>query len=140
MFGYADIEEYKMSIDECKSAGFVPESLKCNLCDELGKFNLEMLMSDCLACCTKDKDDEHEKYPLAYVEVCECNLGRFPQVQAFVRQDMASQWGGRVKIRHVRGVLPQILLKDNSGNTKQTLNIEKWDTDTITAFLNEWIE
>ncbi|VDL66328.1 unnamed protein product [Nippostrongylus brasiliensis] len=129
-----------MSIDECKSAGFVPESLKCNLCDELGKFNLEMLMSDCLACCTKDKDDEHEKYPLAYVEVCECNLGRFPQVQAFVRQDMASQWGGRVKIRHVRGVLPQILLKDNSGNTKQTLNIEKWDTDTITAFLNEWIE
>uniref|UniRef100_A0A183GQD6 Selenoprotein F n=1 Tax=Heligmosomoides polygyrus TaxID=6339 RepID=A0A183GQD6_HELPZ len=101
-----------------EAAGFVPESLKCNLCDELRNFNLE-----------NDKQDEHKKYPLANTEVCERNLDRFPQVQAFVKEDMTSQWGARVGVRHVRGVRPQV----------QTLNIEKWDTNTI-DFLNEVIE
>ncbi|KAK6021238.1 hypothetical protein OSTOST_13098 [Ostertagia ostertagi] len=53
---------------------------------------------------------------------------------------MASEWGDRVRVRHVRGVRPQIVLKDRSGSTAQTFNIEKWDTDTIKDFLNEWIE
>ncbi|KAJ1357246.1 hypothetical protein KIN20_015348 [Parelaphostrongylus tenuis] len=136
----AEIEEYRISLEECSSHGFVPETLKCSSCEKLGSYSLEILMSDCMSCCTKEKELEHEKYPLAHIEVCECNLGRFPQVEAFVREDMASQWGGKVRVRHVRGVRPQIILKDANGVTKQTLNIEKWDTDTITDFLNQWIE
>ncbi|RCN38289.1 Sep15/SelM redox domain protein [Ancylostoma caninum] len=111
----AEIEEYSLSREECRAAGFVPETLK--------------------------------KYPMAHIEVCECNLARFPQVQgkftflhSFVRENMASHWGGKVRVRQVRGVRPQIKLKDDAGITKQTLNIEKWDTDTITDFLNQWIE
>ncbi|EPB78121.1 hypothetical protein ANCCEY_02761 [Ancylostoma ceylanicum] len=128
---------------------------------------------------------------MAHIEVCECNLARFPQVQgkfrflhfkegmlsqherfipiytcvdilikwifsAFVRENMASHWGGKVRVRQVRGVRPQIKLKgalsllactcpirtfqDDAGITKQTLNIEKWDTDTIKDFLNQWID
>ncbi|KJH48026.1 Sep15/SelM redox domain protein [Dictyocaulus viviparus] len=137
---YAEVDVYKISVDECSELGFVPDDLKCSSCEKLGSYNLEMLMSDCMSCCTKEKEFEHEKYPFAHIEVCECNLGRFPQVEAFVRRNMASQWGNRVRIRHVRGVRPQIVLKDNLGITKQTLNIEKWDTDTITDFLNQWIE
>ncbi|KAK5983382.1 15 kDa selenoprotein [Trichostrongylus colubriformis] len=136
----AEIVEYKMSEEECKEAGFIPESLKCTLCKELKHFNLEMLMSDCLQCCTEDEEDAHPKYPLAIIEVCECNLARFPQAQAFVHQNMAAEWGDKVRVRHVRGVRPQILLKDSSGSTVNTLNIEKWDTNTIKEFLDEWIE
>ncbi|RCN45975.1 hypothetical protein ANCCAN_08012 [Ancylostoma caninum] len=101
----AEIEEYSLSREECRAAGFVPETLKCSTCGKLSKFNLEVLMSD-----------------------------------SFVRENMASHWGGKVRVRQVRGVRPQIKLKDDAGITKQTLNIEKWDTDTITDFLNQWIE
>ena len=105
-----------------------------------------------------------QKYPLAIMEVCECNLGRFPQMQAFVHNDMAAAWGGRVKVRHVRGVRPTIILKvdfniqrfthyfsykelfitksyiklmfqDANGVPRQTLNVEKWDTDTLTGYV-----
>jgi len=43
---------------------------------------------------------------------------------------MKDQWGWRLKVRQVRGVLPTILLKNADGQTQRTLNIEKWDTDT----------
>lgn len=43
---------------------------------------------------------------------------------------MKNQWGFRLKVRQVRGVLPTILLKNSDGQTQRTLNIEKWDTDT----------
>jgi hypothetical protein len=53
---------------------------------------------------------------------------------------MVNQWGNHVKVRHIRGILPTISLKDEFGETQKSLNIEKWDTDTITAFLNAWVE
>ncbi|CAJ0955262.1 unnamed protein product, partial [Mesorhabditis belari] len=130
----------EMTADECKEAGFISSSLKCSVCESLPTFNLDHLVTDCQACCTKEKEAEHEKFPLAHVEVCECNLARFPQVQAFVHQNMADQFGDRVKVRHVRGVRPQIVLKDLKGITRQTLNIEKWDTNTIIDFLVQWTE
>lgn len=46
----------------------------------------------------------------------------------------------QVRVKHVRGVRPQVVLKDSSGNARQTLNVEKWDTDTLIDFLNQWIE
>ncbi|CAD6191369.1 unnamed protein product [Caenorhabditis auriculariae] len=137
---FGQVEEYKLTDSECREAGFLPESLNCENCEKLPEYNLETLMSDCLSCCTREQEYEHEKYPVAFLEVCECNLARFPQVQAFVHQDMASAWGGRVKVRHVRGVRPQVLLKDLTGTTRQTLNVEKWDTDTLKDFFNQWID
>uniref|UniRef100_A0A0M3ICU9 Selenoprotein F n=1 Tax=Ascaris lumbricoides TaxID=6252 RepID=A0A0M3ICU9_ASCLU len=129
------------SLSECHDAGFNSETLQCSSCNELPQFHLDQLVDDCNACCTPDEGEmQHQKYPLAHIEICECNLGRFPQVQAFVKSDMVNQWGNHVKVRHVRGTLPTIKLKDVYGETQQTLNIEKWDTDTITEFLNTWIE
>uniref|UniRef100_A0A7I5EBQ8 Selenoprotein F n=1 Tax=Haemonchus contortus TaxID=6289 RepID=A0A7I5EBQ8_HAECO len=135
----AEYVKYELTYDECKEAGFVPESLKCSSCRPLPKFNLEFLLSDCLACCTKDEED-HPTYPYADIEVCDCNLARFPQAQAFVQENMAAPWGDSVKVRQVRGITPQIVLKDHSGKRIQTYNIEKWDTDTIKEFLTEFIE
>ncbi len=62
------------------------------------------------------------------------------QFSAFVKSDKVKQWGIHVQVRHVRGVLPTIRLKDEFGETQQTMNIEKWDTDTVTEFLNTWLE
>ncbi|CAI5447986.1 unnamed protein product [Caenorhabditis angaria] len=133
-------EEYKIDLEECKAAGFEPETLKCSTCEKLTDFNLETLLSDCLGCCTKEEEFKHKTYPVAFLEVCECNLARFPQVQAFVHKDMASQWNGKVKVRHVRGVRPQVVLKDLDGVTKETLSVEQWDTDTLIDFFNQWID
>ncbi|VDD87943.1 unnamed protein product [Enterobius vermicularis] len=131
----------ELSVNECHDKGFNKDTLQCSSCSELSQFHLDMLIEDCKKCCNQDVDEEkHEKYPLAQIEICECNLGRFPQVQAFVKSDMVRQWGPRVKVRHVRGTLPTIKLKDIFGETQRTLNVEKWDTDTITEFLNMWLE
>lgn len=59
---------------------------------------------------------------------------------AFVKSEMKDQWGSKLKVRHVRGSLPTIHLKSEDGQSQRTLNIEKWDTDTITEFLNDWLE
>uniref|UniRef100_A0A915EPZ9 Selenoprotein F n=1 Tax=Ditylenchus dipsaci TaxID=166011 RepID=A0A915EPZ9_9BILA len=87
-----------------------------------------------------EQKEEHERYPFAEFEVCECNLHRFPQITAFIRGEMKDQWGSKLKIRHVRGVLPTISLKGEDGQTAKSLNVEKWDTNTITEFLNGWLD
>ncbi|CAB3406065.1 unnamed protein product [Caenorhabditis bovis] len=136
----AQLVEYDINEEECRKAGFVPEDLQCGTCEKLGDFHLERLMTDCMKCCTKEQEFHHNKYPFAVLEVCDCNLARFPQIQAFVHKDMASQWYGKVKVKQVRGVRPTVLLKDISGVTKETLNVEQWDTDTLIDFFNQWIE
>jgi len=42
-----------------------------------------------------------------------------------------------LKVEWERGAEPQLLLHDDSNEVKETLSIEKWDTDTVTAFLKE---
>ncbi|EFO93570.1 hypothetical protein CRE_02632 [Caenorhabditis remanei] len=138
--GFSQVEEYKIDVDECKAAGFNPETLKCGLCERLSDYHLETLMSDCQQCCMKEEEFKHNKYPIAILEVCECNLARFPQVQAFVHKDMARQFGGKVRVKHVRGVRPQVALKDADFKTMETLSVEKWDTDTLIDFFNQWLE
>jgi hypothetical protein len=132
--------ELELSHEECKEIGFNPETLKCSACEKLSQFQLEEILTDCQRCCTKDVTETHERFPLAVFEVCDCNLGRFPQVNAFVKSEMKDDWGNKVKVKQVRGTLPTILLKSADGRTQRTLNIEKWDTDTITDFLNDWLE
>ncbi|VDK42448.1 unnamed protein product [Anisakis simplex] len=133
--------EKNESAARCHDAGFNSDTLQCSSCSELPHFHLDRLVDGCNECCTPDEDEvQHEKYPVAHIEICECNLARFPQVQAFVKSDMVRQWGNHVKVRHVRGTLPTIKLKDRFGETHQTLNIEKWNTDTIKDFLNNWLD
>uniref|UniRef100_A0A183CGY5 LisH domain-containing protein n=1 Tax=Globodera pallida TaxID=36090 RepID=A0A183CGY5_GLOPA len=88
-----------------------------------------------IGCCEELKVEE-ERFPYAEMHVCDCNLHRFPQIAAFVRSEMKNQWGSKLKVRQVRGVLPTILLKSEDGQTHKTLSVEKWDTDTVTEFLN----
>ncbi|KAI1730635.1 sep15/SelM redox domain-containing protein [Ditylenchus destructor] len=134
------VTEDPLSEEECREIGFTP-NLKCNTCNLLPKFNLEEITTDCQRCCAKEaKEEEHERYPFAEMEICECNLHRFPQITAFVRGDMKDQWGNKLRIRHVRGALPTIALKGEDGQTQKSLNVEKWDTDTLTEFLNDWLE
>jgi len=130
-----------LTVDECRKAGLNRDSLSCSSCNELQQFDLDALTSTCRQCCQDDESaNDAKKYPMAHIEVCECNLARFPQIQAFVKSDKVKQWGMHVQVRHVRGVLPTIRLKDEFGETQQTMNIEKWDTDTVTEFLNTWLE
>jgi len=133
------VDEDRLSTGECKDAGFHSDTLKCSSCHMLGQYQLEEIMTDCLRCCAESKE-AHEKYPMAEFEYCECNLHRFPQISAFIKSDMKDQWGAKMKVRHVRGSLPTIVLKDNVGQVQRTMNVERWDTDTITEFLNDWLE
>jgi len=66
-------------------------------------------------------------------------VGRFPQLQAFINSDHASGWPG-LKISYVRGADPTIKLVNANGDVEETLNIEKWNTETIVEFLNEHLE
>ncbi|KAM3727613.1 Selenoprotein [Dirofilaria immitis] len=137
-FVFADVE---LNREICQERGFNSESLQCSSCADLPQFHLDELVADCNSCCREDYGKtEHEKYPLAHIEICECNLGRFPQAEAFVKSNMVKKWGTCVKVRHVRGTLPTIKLLDAQGEVQKIMNIEKWDTDTITEFLNTWLE
>jgi len=55
-------------------------------------------------------------------------------VQAFVKGDKPSQFPG-LRIKYERGAEPIIKLLDEDHHVQQTFGIEKWDTDTIEAFL-----
>ena len=134
------VDEEPFSEEECKELGYVKASLKCPSCHLMSQFNLEQIITDCLRCCSPEKKEAHERYPSAELEVCECNLYRFQQIAAFVKGDMKDEWGSKLKIRHVRGVLPTIVLKSADGQTQKSLNVEKWDTDTLREFLNDWLE
>ncbi|VDP12083.1 unnamed protein product [Onchocerca flexuosa] len=125
----------------CQERGFNSESLQCSSCADLPQFYLDRLVADCNSCCRKDyAETEQKKYPMAHIEICECNLARFPQAEAFVKSSMVKKWGACVKVHHVRGTLPTIKLLDAQGEVQKIMNIEKWDTDTITEFLNTWLE
>ncbi|CEF63594.1 15 kDa selenoprotein [Strongyloides ratti] len=128
------------TIEECKDLGFNKDTLRCSTCDKLTQFSLEELYTDCKSCCWEEKDKVHEKYAFAYIEYCECNIARFPQAQAFIKSGMVSEWGNQLKVKHVRGSLPTLVMKDKKGMTIKSFNIESWDTNTIKEFLDGWLE
>ena len=49
-------------------------------------------------------------------------------------KDVAPTISG-LTVHHVRAVLPTIKLLSDNGDVQETLNVEKWDTDTIREFL-----
>uniref|UniRef100_A0A914RH85 Selenoprotein F/M domain-containing protein n=1 Tax=Parascaris equorum TaxID=6256 RepID=A0A914RH85_PAREQ len=92
------------SLNECRDAGFNSETLQCSSCNELPQFHLDQLVDDCNACCTADEGELQHQMKIA--------LMKSQNIAAFVKSDMVNQWGNHVKVRHVRGTLPTIKLKD----------------------------
>jgi len=57
---------------------------------------------------------------------------------AFIKGDKSKQFEN-FSIKYMRGAEPIMKLLDADGNVVEELNIQKWDTDTITEFLTEHI-
>uniref|UniRef100_A0A8C2L5E8 Selenoprotein F n=2 Tax=Cyprinus carpio TaxID=7962 RepID=A0A8C2L5E8_CYPCA len=129
----------ELSSEACREMGF-SSNLLCSSCDLLGQFSLGQLDLPCRQCCQMEAQLESRKlYPGAILEVCGCKLGRFPQVQAFVRSDKPKMFRG-LQIKYVRGSDPVLKLLDDNGNIAEELSILKWNTDSVEEFLSEKLE
>lgn len=132
----------------------------CSSCDELADFGLEELKwvyynlfiinisqiisspsrPHCKECCQRDQDSSvNRKYPKAVLEVCTCKFGAYPQIQAFIKSDRPAKFPN-LHIKYVRGLDPTVKLMDKEGNVKETLNINKWNTDTVQEFFETHLE
>uniref|UniRef100_A0A671LKJ2 Selenoprotein F n=2 Tax=Sinocyclocheilus TaxID=75365 RepID=A0A671LKJ2_9TELE len=129
----------ELSSEACREMGF-SSNLLCSSCDLLGQFSLGQLDLPCRQCCQEEAQLESRMlYPGAILEVCGCKLGRFPQVQAFVRSDKPKMFRG-LQIKYVRGSDPVLKLLDDYGNIADELSILKWNTDSVEEFLSEKLE
>jgi hypothetical protein len=63
-------------------------------------------------------------------------LGRYAQIAAFVRSERPSQFPA-FSVDYVRGADPVLRLYNEQDEQVESMGIEKWDTDTLTAFLQE---
>ncbi len=68
--------------------------------------------------------------------VCTCKFGRYPQIEAFVRGDRPRRFP-TFSFKHIPGAEPILHLYNENDEKVHSLGIEKWDTDTLTAFLEE---
>uniref|UniRef100_A0AAY5KHC3 Selenoprotein F n=1 Tax=Esox lucius TaxID=8010 RepID=A0AAY5KHC3_ESOLU len=128
-----------LSSEACRELGF-SSNLLCSSCDLLGEFSLSQIQPVCRQCCQQEAQMETRKlHPGAILEVCGCKLGRFPQVQAFVRSDKPKMFKG-LQIKYVRGADPILKLLDDNGNIAEELSILKWNTDSVEEFLSEKLE
>jgi len=127
----------KLSTEKCIELG-LSANLLCSSCDALKQFKLGALVENCRSCCHADGDDGStaKKYAKAVLEVCNWKLGRFPQIQAFVRSEKPDNFPN-LEIRFIRGADPILKLQDELGEMKEELSIEKWNTDSVEEFLNE---
>lgn len=80
-----------------------------------------------------------KKYAKAVLEVCTCKFGAYPQIQAFIKSERPSKFSN-LQIKYVRGLDPIIKLFDKDGHLKETLAIDKWNTDSVEEFLNTYLE
>ncbi|CAG9091850.1 unnamed protein product [Plutella xylostella] len=126
----------EFSTEDCASLGFIKANLLCSSCDQLKDFTLDDLISHCKECCHHDESDPKEKkYARAVLEVCTCKFPAYPQIQAFVTGDKPGKFPN-LQIKYVRGLDPIIKLFDKDGIVKDTVAIEKWNTDSVEEFLN----
>lgn len=63
-------------------------------------------------------------------------MGRYPQVQAFVKSERPNQFPG-LTVRYVRGADPVLKLLNDRKEVAEELSIEKWNTDSVEEFLAE---
>jgi len=126
----------KLSQDECSKLGYT-DDLVCSSCTKLKQFDLTEMQDSCDECCEKDEEEEGvKKFFGAILEVCQWKLGRYPQVQAFIKSDKAKAFSN-LKIQYKRGMDPTVKLLDENKSVQETLSVEKWDTDNIEEFFRE---
>jgi hypothetical protein len=63
-------------------------------------------------------------------------LGRYPQVQAFIKSDRPAKYP-TLSISYVRGKDPTLVLYDENDEEIESLGIDKWTTDTVEEYLNQ---
>lgn len=130
----------EFSTEDCTSLGFIKANLLCSSCDQLKDFSLEQLVDHCKECCHNDESATNEKkYARAILEVCTCKFPAYPQIQAFVKSDKPAKFPN-LQIKYVRGLDPIIKLLDKDGIVRDTVAIEKWNTDSVEEFLNTHLE
>ncbi|CAH0547263.1 unnamed protein product [Brassicogethes aeneus] len=134
IFSYAAING-EFTTEDCWTLGFNKANLQCSSCEQLPKFSLDVIKEHCLECCHNDDSGVSEKiYAKAVLEVCTCKFGAYPQIQAFIKSDKPSQFPN-LQIKYLRGLDPIIKLFDKDGHLKETVAIEKWNTDSVEEFL-----
>lgn len=125
----------EFSTEDCASLGFIKTNLLCSSCDQLKDFSLDQLVEHCKECCHNDESTpKDKKYARAILEVCTCKFPAYPQIQAFVKSDRPAKFPN-LQIKYVRGLDPIIKLLDKDGIIKDTVAIEKWNTDSVEEFL-----
>ncbi|KAF7286041.1 selenoprotein F [Rhynchophorus ferrugineus] len=126
--------------DDCWTLGFNKANLLCSSCDQLTKFDLDILRDHCKECCQLD-DNNHtdKKYAKAVLEVCTCKFGAYPQIQAFIKSDRPAKFPN-LQIKYIRGLDPIIKLYDKDGHLQETVAIEKWNTDSVEEFLRTHLD
>lgn len=140
IIGILQISHAEFTADDCWSLGFNKANLLCSSCDQLKNFQLEMLKDHCKECCHQDESvSVAKKYAKAVLEVCTCKFGAYPQIQAFIKSERPSKFSN-LQIKYVRGLDPIIKLFDKDGHLKETLAIDKWNTDSVEEFLNTYLE
>ena len=45
-----------------------------------------------------------------------------------------------LKTKHIQAAAPRLKMLDATGSVVERLNIESWDTDTVTEYLNQRLE
>jgi len=124
---------------ECLSMGFTSQ-LVCSSCSKLPDYDLNVIKDNCYKCCQPETDEAAtKKYSSAVLEVCSWKLGRFPQVRAFIKSDRPNAFPN-LSIKYVRGKDPTVVLYDEDDQVKETLSVEKWDTDNIEEFFAEKLQ
>ncbi|XP_050303746.1 selenoprotein F [Anthonomus grandis grandis] len=126
--------------EDCWALGFNKANLLCSSCEQLSKFDLEILKDHCKECCSPDENGQHDKkYAKAILEVCTCKFGAYPQIQAFIKSDRPGKFPN-LQIKYVRGLDPIIKLYDKDGHLQETVAIEKWNTDSVDEFLSTHLD
>ncbi|CAF0769234.1 unnamed protein product [Adineta ricciae] len=116
-----------LSEGQCSDLGFASNNLVCSSCNDLKQFKLNELEGQCRQCCTNDEDEGEgkTKYHRAVL-----------QISAFIRSDRPARFPS-FSVQYVRGADPILNLFNDRDEQIESMGIEKWDTDTLTAFLEE---
>jgi len=128
-----------LSSSECRDLGFSSNTLQCSSCDELKEFKLTQLEKSCKKCCIQDTQSGQEseiKYSKAILEICSWKVGRYPQVQAFIRERL-SKYHPSLSVLYTRGKDPVLIIYDENDEEVENLSIDKWNTDTISEYLDK---
>ncbi|XP_058122073.1 selenoprotein F [Anopheles ziemanni] len=135
LFSIVSVVFAEFSAEDCRELGLIKSQLFCSSCNSLTDYGLVELKEHCLECCQKDtvSDGKLKVYPRAVLEVCTCKFGAYPQIQAFIKSDRPAKFPN-LTIKYVRGLDPIVKLMDEGGNVKETLSINKWNTDTVQEF------